>query len=106
MALCTPPLVNNILLRPFTNEQFAKTSQLPVRTDLAKNKYFDADPRLELNANAMGLGRTPYSLKYNELFNDANGPWLAMLQTAIFDGKVDEAIATAQDAFTQIMTSK
>jgi multiple sugar transport system substrate-binding protein len=54
----------------------------------------------------MGLGRTPYSLKYNELFNDANGPWLAMLQTAIFDGKVDEAIATAQDAFTQIMTSK
>jgi multiple sugar transport system substrate-binding protein len=87
-------------------EQFAKTSQLPVRTDLAKNKYFDADPRLELNADAMALGRTPYSLKYNELFNDANGPWLAMLQTAIFDGKVDEAIATAQQAFTQIMTSK
>jgi multiple sugar transport system substrate-binding protein len=87
-------------------EQFAKTSQLPVRTDLAKNKYFDADPRLELNADAMALGRTPYSLKYNELFNDANGPWLAMLQTAIFDGKVDETIATAQQAFTQIMTSK
>lgn len=87
-------------------EQFAKNAQLPVRTDLSKNKYFNADPRLELNANAMGLGNTPYSLKYNELFNDANGPWLAMLQTAIFDGKVDEAIATAQQAFTQIMTSK
>jgi len=87
-------------------EQFAKNSQLPVRTDLAKNKYFDADPRLEINANAMALGQTPYSLKYNELFNDANGPWLAMLQSAIFDGKVDEAISTAQQAFTQIMTSQ
>ncbi len=54
----------------------------------------------------MGLGLTPYSLKYNELFNDANGPWLAMLQSAIFDGKVDDAIATAQQAFTQVMSSK
>src|SRR5260221_754238 len=87
-------------------EQFAKNSQLPVRTDLAKNKYFYSHPRLELNAEAMGLVLTPYSLKYNELFNDANGPWLAMLQSAIFDGKVDDAITTAQAAFTQIMTSQ
>ncbi len=87
-------------------EQFAKSAQLPVRTDLAKNKYFEEDPRLTVNAEAMALGRTPYSLKYNDLFNDPNGPWLAMLQTAIFDGKVDEAIATAQERFTQILTQK
>jgi multiple sugar transport system substrate-binding protein len=87
-------------------EQFAKSNQLPVRTDLAKNKYFDADPRLTVNAQAMAIGRTPYSLKYNDLFNDANGPWLTMIQTAIFDGKVDEAIKTAQDRFTQILTQK
>ena len=84
-------------------EEFAKNNQLPVRTDLAKNKYFDADPGLTTAANAMATGRTPYSVTYNELFNDANGPWLLMLQTAIFDGKVDEAIATAQEAFTKIM---
>jgi multiple sugar transport system substrate-binding protein len=87
-------------------EQFAKSNQLPVRTDLAKNKYFDADPRLTVNAQAMALGRTPYSLKYNDLFNDANGPWLAMIQHAIFDGKVDEAIQTAQDSFTKILSQK
>lgn len=85
-------------------EQYAKSSQLPVRTDLAENKYFEADPRLTTNAMAMALGRTPYSLKYNDLFNDANGPWLAMIQTAIFDGKVDEAIAVAQERFTQILS--
>jgi len=87
-------------------EQFAKNSQLPVRTDLVKNKYFDLDPRLSTNASAMGLGKTPYSVKYNDLFNDANGPWLAMLQSAIFDGKIDDAIANAQQAFTQILTAK
>ena len=36
----------------------------------------------------MGLGKTPYSLVYNQLFNDANGPWLKMIQSAIFDGDV------------------
>jgi multiple sugar transport system substrate-binding protein len=87
-------------------EQFAKSNQLPVRTDLAENKYFEADPRLTINAQAMAIGRTPYSLKYNDLFNDANGPWLTMIQSAIFDGKVDEAIQAAQERFTQILTQK
>jgi multiple sugar transport system substrate-binding protein len=87
-------------------EYYAKTGGLPVRTDLAKNKYFDAEPRLTVNAQAMALGKTPYSVKYNDLFNDANGPWLAMIQTAIFEGKVDTAIAAAQDRFTQIMSQK
>ena len=48
----------------------------------------------------MGLGRTPYSLVYNQLFNDANGPWLAMIQRAVFDGEIDEAIEEAQADFT------
>ena len=59
-----------------------------------------------MNAEAMALGKTPYSVHYNELFNDANGPWLAMIQTAIFEGKVDEAIQTAQQHFTEIMNQK
>ena len=54
----------------------------------------------------MGLGETPYSLVYNALFNDANGPWLKMLQTAIFDGEIDEAIATAQEEFTEIISGQ
>ena len=39
-------------------EQFAKNNQLPVRTDLVKNKYFAADSRLTTNAQAMAIGRT------------------------------------------------
>ena len=87
-------------------EQYAKANSLPIRTDLADNEYFKADPRLTTAAQAMGTGRTPYSLVYNQLFNDANGPWLKMIQTAIFDGKVDEAIATAQEEFTKILSEK
>jgi multiple sugar transport system substrate-binding protein len=84
-------------------EQYAAFSSLPVRTDLAENEYFDADPRLTTAATAMGLGNTPYSVVYNQLFNDPNGPWLQMIQNAIFDGDVDGAIETAQQSFTRIL---
>lgn len=84
-------------------EIYAKNGHLPVRTDLADNIYFQEDPRLTTAATAMGIGRTPYSTKYNNLFNDPNGPWLQMLQSAIFDGNVDQAIQDAQARFQRIM---
>lgn len=84
-------------------EMYAKSGQMPVRIDLSNNKYFQEDPRLVTNAEAMALGKTPYSFVYNELFNDANGPWLQMIQKAIFDGDVDGAIADAQARFEQIL---
>ncbi len=87
-------------------EMYAASASLPVRTDLAENEYFEEDPRLMTNAEAMAFGRTPYSLVYNQLFNDSNGPWLAMIQQAVFDGQIDEAIAAAQEQFTAIMTGQ
>lgn len=84
-------------------EHYAQVNSLPVRADLADNEYFAEDPRLTTNANAMATGRTPYTTVYNQLFNDANGPWLEMFQTAIFDGDVEGAIATAQEKFTDIL---
>jgi len=60
-------------------EQFAKNSQLPVRTDLAKNKYFDADPRLEINANAMAVSpRAVYAGTLDRglaVYSLASGRW-------------------------------
>jgi len=85
---------------------YAQTGQLPVRIDLAENEYFEADPRLTTNAEAMALGRTPYSFVYNQLFNDPNGPWLQMIQTAVFGGDVEGAVSTAQERFTQILSGQ
>lgn len=84
-------------------EEFAAKGQIPVRTDLVDNKYFDAEPRAKVSAHGMAVGRTPYSVKYNELFNDPNGPWLAMLQKAIFEGDIDGALEDAQNAFEYIL---
>lgn len=86
-------------------DQFAKNGSIPARTDLAVNKYSQLDRRYVVTSNAMAHGRTPYSVHYNELFNDQNGPWLAMLQQAIFNGQIDQALTTAQQRFTQILNS-
>jgi multiple sugar transport system substrate-binding protein len=84
-------------------DQYAAQGQLPVRIDLAENEYFAEDPRLTVNAEAMALGQTPYSFVYNNLFNDANGPWLQMIQTAIFQGDVAGAVETADQRFSEIL---
>jgi multiple sugar transport system substrate-binding protein len=87
-------------------EQYAKNFSLPIRTDLADNEYFQEDPRFIVNTEAMALGKTPYSFVYNELFNDPNGPWLKMIQTAVFQGEVEAAISTAQEEFREIMSEE
>ncbi len=84
-------------------EVYAANNNLPLRLSLADNKYFKEDPRLATAASTLSVGHTPYSLVYNDLFNDKNGPWLLMLQTAIFDGDIDGAIAEAQKSFSDIM---
>jgi multiple sugar transport system substrate-binding protein len=86
-------------------EQLAKNNGLPLRIDLVENKYSLEDPRYITVANAMYSGRTPYTVKYNQLFNDSNSPWIAMIQRAVFDGEVDESVDEAQERFTDIINS-
>jgi multiple sugar transport system substrate-binding protein len=86
-------------------DQFAKNGSIPVRVDLANNAYSKLDSRYLLAATAMSKGKTPYSVKFNQLINDPNGPWAAMIQEAVFGKGVDVAVATAQDRFTQILNA-
>lgn len=87
-------------------DQFAKNGSIPVRTDLASNQYSKLDSRYEIASTAMEKGKTPYSTKFNQLINDPNGPWLAMIQEAVFGKGVDAAVATAQQKFTQILNAQ
>lgn len=86
-------------------ELLAQNNGLPLRVDLVDNEYSRQDPRYITVGRAMYGGRTPYSEKYNQLFNDASSPWLAMLQRAIFDGEIDAALEEGQQAFTEIINS-
>ncbi len=97
--------INWCLATPQQLTYFAKVGTVPVRTDLASNQYSKADPRFVTAATAMAHGHTIYSVHDNQLFNDQNGPWNTMLQKAFFTGQIDQAVATGQQQFTQILSS-
>lgn len=87
-------------------QQFAKNGSIPVRADLARNEYSKLDRCYVLVSQLMAKGRTPYTLRYNELINDSNGPWLGLIQDSIFGGDVNAAAKKAQDRFVQILNGK
>lgn len=85
----------------------AHNGSLPVREDLIKQALAGLDPRYEVTAEAMAHGRTPYSVVFNDLINSANGPWITMLNRAIFGNKagIEPAIKAAQSAMQTTIDS-
>ena len=101
-----PDLAKKFIAWQLTDEAqlqgLAKNNILPSRTDLAENEFFKAEPRYVTTAKAVGIGQTPWVFHFNDMVNSDSSPWLQMLQTAIFDGDVDGAIATAREAMKTI----
>ncbi len=75
-------------------EGYAKMLNLTTRSDMTGNEYFKAEPLVQDVARALEVGRTPYTLKFFELINSPQGPWLQMLQRAYYtDEDLDTIIA-------------
>ena len=77
-------------------EGYAKLLNLTTRGDKADNEYF-TDPRVVKMASALDVARPPYTLKFFELINSPQGPWLQMLQRVYYtDDPIDQVIADAK----------
>jgi hypothetical protein len=83
-------------------EVYARSGNLPSRTDLTENEYFAADPRLTKTAEALAIAQTPWTFRFNDMSNDASSPWIELVRTAIFEGDIDAAIARAKQRMKQI----
>lgn len=81
---------------------YAKAGNMPSRTDLARNQYFAADPRLTKAAEALAIAQTPWTFHFNEMASANTSPWIEMLQTAVFEGDIDRAVAKAKKRMKQI----
>jgi multiple sugar transport system substrate-binding protein len=78
-------------------EGYAKLLNLTTRSDMTDNQYFNAEPLVQDVAKALSVGRTPYTLKFFELINSPQGPWLQMLQRVYYtDEDLDTIIADAK----------
>jgi multiple sugar transport system substrate-binding protein len=78
-------------------EVYAKNLNMTTRGDMADNKYFRENPKVQQVAKAIEVAKTPYTLKFFELINSPQGPWLQMLQRAYYeDTDIDTIIADAK----------
>jgi multiple sugar transport system substrate-binding protein len=84
-------------------EGYAKNLDLTTRGDMADNKYFKETPAILDAAKALDVANTPYTLKFFELINSPQGPWLQMLQRAYYeDTDIDTVIADGKKAMRAI----
>lgn len=81
-------------------EVIAKNKGVPVRTDLASNKYSSADPRIVTINSLVAKGKTPYAKNFNASFNDPQSPWLQTVRGALF-GDAAKALADGNSAITK-----
>ena len=80
-----------------------KESGMPSRTDLAEQAYAQFDKRNLVAYDVLAKARTPYTFSSDELFVSRTGPFLNLIQGAIFGEDVDASIKKAQDEFTKIL---
>ncbi|MDR3472113.1 MAG: sugar ABC transporter substrate-binding protein [Devosia sp.] len=90
-------------MQPAQQVFITKESGMPPRTDVATEAYAQFDPRNLIAYNILAKAKTPYTFASDELFVSRTGPWLNMLNRAIFDGDIDGAITAAQAEFTKIL---
>jgi multiple sugar transport system substrate-binding protein len=67
------------------------------------NEYSRADPFMPTFGSALGVSRTPFTLKFFELINSPQGPWLQMLQRVYYSNDdIELIIADARQEMIRI----
>lgn len=74
----------------------------PVRTDFY-DEYAERGVEEKALVNAALNGKVPYTISFNALFSDANGPMISLMQSGVFGKDVESAVASAQKTAEQIV---
>jgi len=82
----------------------AESGFTPVRTDLYESDYSSKGPEQAALVEAALQGQVPYTVSFNALFSDPNGPMVSLMQAGVFGDDVDAASAAAQKTAEQIVT--
>lgn len=93
----------NFYMQPEQQVYITQESGMPSRTDLAKEAYAKFDQRNLVAYDILAKARTPYTFSSDELLVSRTGPFLNLIQGAIFGDDVDGSIKKAQTDFTRIL---
>lgn len=93
----------NFYMQPEQQVFITKEAGMPSRTDLADQAYAQFDKRNLVAYDILSKARTPYTFSSDELFVSRTGPFVNLIQGAIFGDDIDGSIRKAQDEFTKIL---
>ncbi len=83
---------------------FGDVGVVPIRRDVAFRDYAPKNAIYRLLARELFTGRAVYSVQENALINDPTGPWVTMIDNAVFGGRIRSAVSDAQTAMTSILS--
>jgi multiple sugar transport system substrate-binding protein len=70
---------------------------MTTREDMAENEFSAVDEDVVATAQAIPIAQTPYTLKFFELINSPQSPWLRMLQRVYYtEDDIDQIMADAK----------
>jgi multiple sugar transport system substrate-binding protein len=83
--------------------QYAKLGNMTTRADMADNEFSNQDEDVADTAQALPIAQTPYTLKFFEIINSPQSPWLQMLQRVYYtDEDIDQIIADTKEEMERI----
>jgi multiple sugar transport system substrate-binding protein len=91
------------VLQTQQQEQFPSLGATPVRTDVLTPAFAAANPEDAVALKALGHGYAPVTLVYDQMFNEASGPWFQMFSTAVYDGDMSAALQQGQSGLARLL---
>ena len=87
---------------PAQQQHLPEGGYAPIRSDAATPAFRKQFPLAVPTLDNIKLGYAPKTLAYNLIYNQSDGPWLAMFRRAAFQGQVEAAMEEAQKGYDRI----
>jgi multiple sugar transport system substrate-binding protein len=84
-------------------DQYPALGATPVRTDVLTPAFSAANPEDAVALKALAKGYAPVTLVYDQMFNQAGGPWFQMFTTAVYGGNMSLALQQGQSGLTRLL---
>jgi multiple sugar transport system substrate-binding protein len=75
----------------------------PIRTDVLTPAFTAAHPQDAVALKALAKGYAPVTLVYDQMFNQASGPWFQMFSTAVYGNNISAALQQGQSGLTHLL---
>ena len=91
------------VLQTQQQDQYPALGATPIRTDVLTPAFTAAHPEDAVALKALAQGYAPVTMVYDQMFNQAGGPWFQMFTTAVYDGNLTQALQQGQSGLAKLL---